>query len=134
MTAKVQPHEIKDTSDGANDVISKPFDPLSLPATILKIWERTRAASCYSNAKIADIFIVIKILEKSIDRQNSIEIKKSAMIISRGCCYFLILDFSQVEKFGKRLHQHDHSHWGLLSYRNEEKIQLCGLKEKLSRL
>ncbi len=53
MTAKVQPSEVKSYIQmGVCDVISKPFDPMSLPATILKIWERTtNEAACYSKAK-----------------------------------------------------------------------------------
>jgi two-component system, OmpR family, response regulator len=38
MTAKVQPQEVEQyTRLGASGVISKPFDPLTLPAEILKL-------------------------------------------------------------------------------------------------
>jgi CheY-like chemotaxis protein len=41
MTAKVQPGEIAGYRElGALDVISKPFDPMTLPARILDIWNR----------------------------------------------------------------------------------------------
>ncbi len=41
MTAKVQPQEIAGyKSLGAVDVISKPFDPMQLAATIRAIWDR----------------------------------------------------------------------------------------------
>lgn len=40
MTAKVQPHEIAQyKSLGAADVICKPFDPMTLPENILKVWK-----------------------------------------------------------------------------------------------
>ncbi len=39
MTAKVQPKEMEQYTDvGAVDVIAKPFDPMTLPDTIRKIW------------------------------------------------------------------------------------------------
>ena len=39
ITAKVQPHEVAMYKEqGALDVISKPFDPMKLPATIEAIW------------------------------------------------------------------------------------------------
>ncbi|OLP20333.1 hypothetical protein BST81_00935 [Leptolyngbya sp. 'hensonii'] len=39
MTAKVQTHEVSQYKDlGALDVISKPFDPMTLSATINSIW------------------------------------------------------------------------------------------------
>ncbi|MCS7002946.1 MAG: response regulator [Dehalococcoidia bacterium] len=41
MTAKVQRHEVEHyTSLGALDVISKPFDPMTLASTIAGIWSR----------------------------------------------------------------------------------------------
>ena len=41
MTAKIQPDEIiKFKAMGALDVISKPFDPMTLADTIKKIWEK----------------------------------------------------------------------------------------------
>ncbi len=41
MTAKVQSHEVQQYKDlGAIDVISKPFDPMTLPMLIKDIWER----------------------------------------------------------------------------------------------
>lgn len=41
MTAKVQAHEISHYKHlGALDVISKPFDPMTLSETILGIWAR----------------------------------------------------------------------------------------------
>jgi DNA-binding response OmpR family regulator len=44
VTAKAQKHEIKQyRSLGAADVIPKPFDPVSLPAEIRAIWERTQS-------------------------------------------------------------------------------------------
>ncbi|HHT00810.1 MAG TPA: response regulator [Thiomicrospira sp.] len=40
MTAKVQHQEIEDyKAMGAIDVIAKPFDPMTLPETIKKLWE-----------------------------------------------------------------------------------------------
>lgn len=40
MTAKVQPKEMElYTNAGAVDVIAKPFDPMTLPDTIRKIWD-----------------------------------------------------------------------------------------------
>jgi len=42
MTAKVQNQEIEDyKAMGAIDVIAKPFDPMTLPETIKKLWETT---------------------------------------------------------------------------------------------
>ncbi|KAB8144300.1 response regulator [Chloroflexia bacterium SDU3-3] len=42
MTAKVQSHEIAQyQAMGALDVISKPFDPMRLPANIREIWARS---------------------------------------------------------------------------------------------
>lgn len=39
MTAKVQPHEVKQYKAlGALDVIAKPFDPMTLSATIKSLW------------------------------------------------------------------------------------------------
>ena len=39
MTAKVQPYEIANVKEmGAIDVISKPFDPMTLSATVARIW------------------------------------------------------------------------------------------------
>lgn len=39
MTAKAQPHEIEEFKAlGAVDVVTKPFDPTSLPDQIRKIW------------------------------------------------------------------------------------------------
>ncbi|NOY62865.1 MAG: response regulator [Gammaproteobacteria bacterium] len=39
MTAKVQPDEVKEyKAIGAVDVIPKPFDPMSLPETVKRIW------------------------------------------------------------------------------------------------
>lgn len=41
MTAKVQPHEVSHYRElGSLDVISKPFDPMTLSATVRGIWER----------------------------------------------------------------------------------------------
>ncbi len=41
MTAKVQTQEIADYKDlGAIDVITKPFDPMTLPDQVKGIWER----------------------------------------------------------------------------------------------
>ena len=41
MTAKVQPHEIdRYRGMGSLDVISKPFEPATLAATLNRIWER----------------------------------------------------------------------------------------------
>lgn len=46
MTAKVQPGEIAlYKAQGAVDVISKPFDPMTLPSRIEAIWVLHRAAS-----------------------------------------------------------------------------------------
>ena len=45
MTAKVQPHEVSHyRSLGSLDVISKPFDPMTLSATVRGIWERREDA------------------------------------------------------------------------------------------
>ncbi|MBO1346105.1 MAG: response regulator [Hormoscilla sp. GUM202] len=39
LSAKVQTHEVAHYKElGVLDVISKPFDPMTLPATILNIW------------------------------------------------------------------------------------------------
>lgn len=39
MTAKAQPHEIRRYMElGALDVISKPFDPITLPSLVRKKW------------------------------------------------------------------------------------------------
>ncbi len=44
MTAKVQPQEVaRYKSLGALDVISKPFDPMTLANTIKEIWNRHHA-------------------------------------------------------------------------------------------
>ena len=41
MTAKVQAQEVAGYREaGAADVIAKPFDPMTLPATVRSIWER----------------------------------------------------------------------------------------------
>lgn len=41
MTAKAQRHEVQAYKDkGAIDVITKPFDPMELPAHVQKIWNR----------------------------------------------------------------------------------------------
>ncbi len=41
MTAKVQPHEVAHYKAlGALDVVSKPFDPMTLSKTISSIWNR----------------------------------------------------------------------------------------------
>jgi two-component system OmpR family response regulator len=41
MTAKVQPHEVSHYRElGSLDVISKPFDPMTLSANVRGIWER----------------------------------------------------------------------------------------------
>ena len=41
MTAKVQPHEVdRYRGMGSLDVISKPFEPTTLAATLSQIWER----------------------------------------------------------------------------------------------
>ena len=45
VTAKAQKHEIQQYKAlGAADVIPKPFDPVSLPAEIQAIWERTQTS------------------------------------------------------------------------------------------
>ena len=44
VTAKVQPDELKYYRElGAVDVISKPFDPMTLAAQLLEIWNRRHA-------------------------------------------------------------------------------------------
>lgn len=44
MTAKVQPQEVSEFLKlGALDVIPKPFDPMTLAATVRQIWERRPA-------------------------------------------------------------------------------------------
>ena len=46
MTAKVQPSEVAHYKQvGALDVISKPFDPMTLSQTVTKIWEHNAATS-----------------------------------------------------------------------------------------
>ncbi|MFC7551130.1 hypothetical protein ACFQU7_00735 [Pseudoroseomonas wenyumeiae] len=41
MTAKVQPQEVSRYRElGSLDVISKPFDPMTLAASVRGIWER----------------------------------------------------------------------------------------------
>lgn len=43
MTAKAQPHEIRHYKElGALDVITKPFDPMTLSNTVTEIWNRDR--------------------------------------------------------------------------------------------
>jgi CheY-like chemotaxis protein len=43
VTAKAQSHEIEQyKSLGAMDVIPKPFDPITLPAEVRTIWERSK--------------------------------------------------------------------------------------------
>jgi two-component system OmpR family response regulator len=43
MTAKVQPHEVAGfRALGALGIIAKPFDPMTLPTTILDIWSERR--------------------------------------------------------------------------------------------
>lgn len=42
MTAKVQPHEVAAyKTKGAQDVIAKPFDPMSLSKILMEIWEES---------------------------------------------------------------------------------------------
>lgn len=42
LTAKVQKEDLAQYNTmGVKDVIVKPFDPISLPETILKMWERS---------------------------------------------------------------------------------------------
>jgi two-component system OmpR family response regulator len=44
MTAKVQAQEIAEyRAAGAVDVIAKPFDPMTLPATVRSIWRRLQS-------------------------------------------------------------------------------------------
>lgn len=44
MTAKVQTHEVLYYKElGAIDVIAKPFEPMTLPATIQSMWQRYHA-------------------------------------------------------------------------------------------
>jgi DNA-binding response OmpR family regulator len=44
MTAKVQAQEVARYREvGAVDVIAKPFDPMTLPATVRSIWSRLRS-------------------------------------------------------------------------------------------
>lgn len=44
MTAKVQPNEITHYKElGAVDVITKPFDPMTLASQVEEIWERCHA-------------------------------------------------------------------------------------------
>lgn len=41
MTAKVQPQEVRDyIALGAADVVAKPFDPMTLPGELRRIWTR----------------------------------------------------------------------------------------------
>lgn len=43
MTAKVQPQEVQAYRElGATDVVPKPFDPMTLPATLRAILDRSR--------------------------------------------------------------------------------------------
>lgn len=43
MTAKVQPQEVQEyLALGAVEVVAKPFDPMTLPATLRGIWSRHR--------------------------------------------------------------------------------------------
>ncbi len=43
MTAKVQPNEVQEYLDmGAIDVVSKPFDPMTLARQIQLIWEKAQ--------------------------------------------------------------------------------------------
>jgi CheY-like chemotaxis protein len=43
MTARVQPHEVAELiAEGAIGVIAKPFDPMTLAASIRKLWEAPR--------------------------------------------------------------------------------------------
>lgn len=45
LTAKVQSHEVQEYLRlGAADVLSKPFDPMALPADVRRIWENALAA------------------------------------------------------------------------------------------
>jgi len=45
MTAKVQPHEVEEyLAMGVLGVISKPFDPVSLPDQIRKLWQSSQIA------------------------------------------------------------------------------------------
>lgn len=54
MTAKVQPHEVASYQAlGALDVISKPFDPMTLSATVREIWLRHDANADASSAEVA---------------------------------------------------------------------------------
>lgn len=44
MTAKVQAQEVLEyRAAGAVDVIAKPFDPMTLPATVRSIWNRLQS-------------------------------------------------------------------------------------------
>ena len=44
MTAKVQAQEVSQYREaGAVDVIAKPFDPMTLPATVRSIWRRLQS-------------------------------------------------------------------------------------------
>jgi len=41
MTAKIQPQEVQEyLALGAVEVVAKPFDPMTLPGTLQKIWDR----------------------------------------------------------------------------------------------
>jgi CheY-like chemotaxis protein len=45
MTAKVQAQEVSGyRAAGAVDVIAKPFDPITLPATVRSIWKRLQSS------------------------------------------------------------------------------------------
>ena len=51
MTAKVQPHEVAQYKEqGALDVISKPFDPMTLSATIETMWQGRKQVLSRPNA------------------------------------------------------------------------------------
>ena len=51
MTAKVQPHEVAQYKKiGALDVISKPFDPMTLSQTVNFLWTQYHDKQCESKA------------------------------------------------------------------------------------
>ena len=55
MTAKAQAHEIEIyRAMGALDVISKPFDPMTLSAKLSEIWSRSRLVSATASAVAPD--------------------------------------------------------------------------------